>query len=120
MPRGNRTGPEGLGPMTGRAAGYCAGFSVPGYDSLGGGRGAAGFGPGGRRGWGYRYAPGFHARGRRYPEWPGRYYPMLTEERELDVLKTEKEALTGEIKAIQDRIEALEREREQQSDEISD
>ena len=31
MPAGNRTGPLGLGPMTGRAAGYCAGYPVPGY-----------------------------------------------------------------------------------------
>lgn len=31
MPRGDRTGPRGLGPMTGRAAGYCAGFAVPGH-----------------------------------------------------------------------------------------
>jgi len=31
MPFGNGTGPAGLGPMTGRAAGYCAGFGMPGY-----------------------------------------------------------------------------------------
>jgi hypothetical protein len=31
MPFGNGTGPAGLGPMTGRAAGFCAGFPVPGY-----------------------------------------------------------------------------------------
>ena len=31
MPRGDGTGPAGLGPMTGRAAGYCAGYNVPGY-----------------------------------------------------------------------------------------
>ena len=31
MPRGDGTGPAGLGSMTGRAAGYCAGYSVPGY-----------------------------------------------------------------------------------------
>jgi len=31
MPRGDGTGPVGLGPMTGRAAGFCAGFPVPGY-----------------------------------------------------------------------------------------
>lgn len=33
MPRGDRTGPMGLGPMTGGAAGYCAGFPIPGYVS---------------------------------------------------------------------------------------
>ena len=31
MPLGDRTGPEGKGPMTGRQAGYGAGYSVPGY-----------------------------------------------------------------------------------------
>lgn len=31
MPRGDGTGPVGAGPMTGRGAGFCAGYSVPGY-----------------------------------------------------------------------------------------
>ena len=31
MPRGDGTGPAGLGPMTGRGLGYCAGYSRPGY-----------------------------------------------------------------------------------------
>lgn len=31
MPAGDGTGPMGLGPKTGRGAGYCAGFSSPGY-----------------------------------------------------------------------------------------
>lgn len=31
MPGGDGTGPMGMGPMTGRGAGYCAGFEVPGY-----------------------------------------------------------------------------------------
>lgn len=31
MPAGDGTGPAGLGPMTGRAAGYCAGYPVPGF-----------------------------------------------------------------------------------------
>ncbi len=31
MPRGDRTGPEGMGPMTGRGAGYCADDSAQGY-----------------------------------------------------------------------------------------
>lgn len=31
MPRGDRTGPAGAGPMTGRGMGYCAGYNVPGY-----------------------------------------------------------------------------------------
>jgi hypothetical protein len=31
MPRGDGTGPVGLGPLTGRAASFCAGFPVQGY-----------------------------------------------------------------------------------------
>ena len=31
MPAGDGTGPRGMGPMTGRAAGYCAGYPVPGF-----------------------------------------------------------------------------------------
>ena len=39
MPRGDRTGPAGLGPMTGRAAGFCAGYPMPGYMNPAGGAG---------------------------------------------------------------------------------
>jgi hypothetical protein len=39
MPFGDRTGPAGLGPMTGRAAGFCAGYPVPGYMNPAGGAG---------------------------------------------------------------------------------
>jgi hypothetical protein len=31
MPRGDQSGPEGKGPKTGRGAGFCAGFDMPGY-----------------------------------------------------------------------------------------
>ena len=30
MPRGDRTGPMGQGPMTGRNLGFCAGYDTPG------------------------------------------------------------------------------------------
>ena len=70
MPRGDRTGPLGMGPMTGRAMGYCAGNTGPRFVfgrgvgfgggfgrqfSFGRGRGwqRAGFG----RFWGYPYPP---------------------------------------------------------------
>jgi hypothetical protein len=35
MPFGNGTGPNGAGPMTGRAAGFCAGYPMPGYRNAG-------------------------------------------------------------------------------------
>ena len=64
MPRGDGTGPMGMGPMTGRGAGYCAGFGIPGYMNAGFGWGyrrgvGRGFGPGFGRGW----AGGFPGRG---------------------------------------------------------
>lgn len=33
MPRGDRTGPMGMGPMSGRGAGFCAGNARPGFMS---------------------------------------------------------------------------------------
>jgi len=44
MPRGDGTGPTGLGSMTGRGMRYCAGAGFPGY--VRGGRGFFGFGRG--------------------------------------------------------------------------
>ncbi|MCD6153487.1 MAG: DUF5320 domain-containing protein [Syntrophobacterales bacterium] len=39
MPWGDRTGPMGYGPMTGRGAGYCAGYQMPGFANPTPGRG---------------------------------------------------------------------------------
>ena len=44
MPLGDGTGPAGMGPMTGRAAGYCVGYPVPGFMNPYGGRFGGGFG----------------------------------------------------------------------------
>ena len=49
----------GQGPMTGRGAGYCAGYGVPGYANPWGG--AFGGARGGGRGRGWRH--GYHATG---------------------------------------------------------
>ncbi|MFP4258585.1 MAG: DUF5320 domain-containing protein, partial [Desulfovermiculus sp.] len=49
MPGGDRTGPMGMGPMTGRGAGFCAGMNQPGALTAGFGRGR-GFGRGFGRG----------------------------------------------------------------------
>ncbi|MBN1289121.1 MAG: DUF5320 domain-containing protein [Actinobacteria bacterium] len=34
MPGGDRTGPSGMGPLTGRGAGYCSGSDAPGFMNL--------------------------------------------------------------------------------------
>ena len=54
MPRGDKTGPLGAGPMTGRAAGYCAGYAVPGYMNP-----RRGYGRGFGRGWGRGFGRGW-------------------------------------------------------------
>lgn len=64
MPFGDRTGPAGLGPMTGRAAGFCAGFPVPGYMNPAVGR--AGFYGAGMPVFG-RYGAGSYGYGAPYP-----------------------------------------------------
>lgn len=35
MPRGDKTGPTGKGPMTGRGLGYCSGSNMPGFKNVG-------------------------------------------------------------------------------------
>ena len=117
MPRGDGTGPAGMGPMTGRAAGYCAGYSVPGYANPGGGRISRWFGRGGGGGgWGRRnrfYATGPTGRQRAaagvppYGAMPPVYAPP-TKEQELGLLKDEAEGLQGALSDIKKRIEELE------------
>jgi hypothetical protein len=79
MPRGDRTGPQGGGSRTGRAAGYCAGNDSPGYmnqaETM---RGGGGF------------------RGRR---------GMADE---LDMLRGDAERLEIELAAVKDRMKKLE------------
>ncbi len=59
MPAGDRTGPLGAGPRTGRAWGHCSGYAHPGYMASGPGMG---FGRGLGRGYGRGLGMG---RGRR-------------------------------------------------------
>jgi len=58
MPRGDRTGPRGFGPGTGRGLGYCNGYDSPGYVKSFGGRMGLGFGRGMGRGFGRGYGFG--------------------------------------------------------------
>ena len=51
MPGGDRTGPWGAGPMTGRGVGICAGYDMPGYMNPAFGRGSG-------RGWGRGFGRG--------------------------------------------------------------
>jgi hypothetical protein len=55
MPAGDRKGPEGKGPRSGRGSGYCSGSDKPGYQDAQPGRGLGkGTGSGSGRGRGRR------------------------------------------------------------------
>lgn len=107
MPRGDRTGPMGLGPMTGRGAGLCAGYPEPGFVNPGPGRGC-GMGMG-RGGWGRgRGSGGGWGRGAYAAPTPYAYRTPLTAEQQVDMLKQQAESLTQTQAEIRKRIEALE------------
>ena len=117
MPRGDRTGPAGFGPMTGRGLGYCAGYDTPGYTKgpgMGLGRGwgrGGGYGRGlawrrgGGRGfggsWGYgtpMYGPPVVPPTAYMP--PPTYMPPTTPETQVAMLKQEKDYLESEMENI--------------------
>ncbi len=105
MPGGDRTGPLGAGPMTGRGAGFCNGSGMPGYASPWGGRGAGwGRGGGGRGGRGFRHR--FHATG--LPGWArlGGGAPGPVDER--DWLEQRSRALEAELGDLRRRLADLE------------
>lgn len=115
MPGGDGTGPMGMGPMTGRAAGFCAGFGVPGYMNpmlgrglgMGFGRGRGFWGRGGGRGWrNMFYATGL-------PGWMrfglGGVAPVAepTPEVEKDFLQGQAEMLQAQLDEIKKRLDEL-------------
>ncbi len=119
MPRGDRTGPNGLGPRTGRAMGFCSGFNAPGYTNQGFGHYRAtegaqsanrfygsgrGFGAG--RGFGFGRGYGRAGYGRIYAE------PMPVQERDYREPSKEEQLkeLKAEKKEIDKAIEELEKE----------
>ena len=127
MPWGDRTGPAGMGPMTGRAAGLCAGYGVPGYmnpipgrgfgigfgrgrgfggGGRGFGRGGHGFGGGGRGWGGWAYGAGwpgqvpFSGWGLGVPQTP-------TADAESQFLKQEAKVLRSQLDTINKRLDEL-------------
>jgi hypothetical protein len=113
MPAGDGTGPEGQGPMTGRARGYCVGYDAPGYAMPMPGRGV-GFG-GGR---GRRWRRWFRTTG--LPRWmrtgraswgaPWDTQLAVSREEETETLKAQAERLQQQLAAVQERIDALKEE----------
>ncbi len=137
MPRGDGTGPAGMGPMTGRGAGYCAGYSVPGFTNPVGGRyigteGGAFSGGGGRgarsgRGRGYRHwynatgLPGWSRYNAGMPAWgavpPSPVYPYAdpyagpaaTPGQEKEMLEEQADFLKQQLDDIQARLAEVEK-----------
>jgi hypothetical protein len=108
MPRGDRTGPDEMGPMTGHGAGFCAGYDAPGYANPTPGRG---FGMGrGRSGGRFGRQNRFFAT--RLPRWarnqgvPGA--PQWSAPDEATALKSQASWLTQQLEAIQKRLSELE------------
>jgi hypothetical protein len=112
MPGGDRTGPGGLGPRTGRGLGYCAGYDTPGYTKgpgMGFGRGwgrgrGRGYGRGYGRGWGYEtpiYAPIVAP-----PPVYTSYRPIASVD-QLTMLKQEKEYLESEMNGVKNALDDI-------------
>ncbi len=114
MPRGDQTGPDGQGPMTGRGMGYCNGYDRPGSANSGfGGRGS-GFGMG--RGRGFGRATAYNPRGMIRPRFQGSAQPIQsqqpypqqpTKEQELDMLEQEEKLIHQEQEDIKKELEDI-------------
>jgi len=103
MPGGDRTGPLGRGPMTGRAAGFCSGYPRPGFGQRYG------------RSWGRSIGRGFRGRGRGF--WYGENYEesinQLDKEEEKIYLENLVRNLEEEIKSIKDKLQELSKEKKE-------
>jgi hypothetical protein len=126
MPRGDRTGPAGQGPRTGRGMGYCSGYSTPGYMNAGPGMGFGGGRGGGGRGWRNMYyatgLPGW-ARAGWAPAWGQPpvapygavpYGPAPTAADEAEFLKEQAQYFEGALNDIKQRLGELERQAKQE------
>jgi len=101
-----------MGPMTGRAAGYCAGFATPGYMN-----GPSGHGYGRGVGWSRSFGGGRGWRNRFYATgilgWmgygaPATAYPRLDPAAEKETLRAQADALQSDLDLINKRLAALE------------
>lgn len=114
MPRGDGTGPMGQGPMTGRSAGFCAGYAEPGYMNPGGGRGMAW-----RRGRGGGYGRGWRSRAMvamppvqpmAYQPQPPAAAPQQAEAPvDLQSMRDQADFLRESLNALEERISLLEK-----------
>jgi len=105
MPGGDRRGPLGQGPMTGRGGGFCAGYAMPGYMNTCG----RGFFRGGGRGRGFRRW--FFATG--LPGWMrfGQVFsadaPQYSTDDEVQYLKNQSEYLKKALEDVNIRLSEI-------------
>jgi len=91
MPRGDRTGPLGEGPKTGRQMGFCVGNEHPGFANLQSNW---------RRGYGSRFRGGY-----------GNYSPgRLTDVSEKTMIENEIRILKDQLSSLEDRLSKIEEE----------
>lgn len=115
MPGGDRSGPMGQGPVTGRGLGFCTGYESAGFTK------GAGYGSGRRFGMGrgMRYGRGGGGRGSGrmgaygFSQWGMPGYPQapsMTKEDEIRLLKSHAEELGRSQRDIEKRLKELEKE----------
>lgn len=103
MPAGDRTGPAGMGPMTGRAVGLCAGSPAPGFAS------SARPGRTGGRGHRHQYfATGLPVWARAGQSPLGGFSEGANKEQEATALRSEAERLGAALGSINRRLADLE------------
>ena len=105
MPRGDRTGPNGMGPRTGRGLGYCTGDQGPGFTSFG-------FGGGwGRRGGGRGRGVGRGWRNMNFAnDMAGRVYPVvptITKDDEISWLESQAQGLKAALQEVQKQLDDI-------------
>ena len=111
MPGGDGTGPMGLGPMTGRGAGFCAGYSAPGYANAWPrfGRGRV-FGRGMGRGWrrfGFAPVQPIVPADRIVPIYPAQPAYQPTKEEEIQYLESDAKAIQAEQNVLNQELDAV-------------
>ncbi len=112
MPFGDRTGPMGQGPRTGRGAGFCSGYPVPGYMNPAGWWGGGGRRGGGGRGWRNRfYATGLTG-WQRAAGWPAMNAGLPAGAppgpEEIQSLRDQAAGLQSALEAIRQRLDSIE------------
>ncbi len=107
MPRGDGTGPNGAGPMTGWGVGSCSGNAGRGFQGRGRGMGPCGGGFGFGRGRGQGRGLGFRNRAVQAAEAgvPEQVQPETPIEARLDILQRQIETVSGQVEALRSALQ---------------